>query len=109
MKLVIKKEELEEVLNGKNSEKISVTRFSKLASSDDLSDLSLTKVDVFSIFLMLEYHKILSINSESHLSTDKMTLKNIIIITMIGQLSDLVIEYSTIEEERELKLDNLGL
>lgn len=107
VKLVIKKEELESILDGKASESISVIQYLKLASSS--SDSIFTKVDVFSIWVRLDYNQILSINSQSHVTSDPKTLKNIIHISLMGQLEDIEIEYLTTQEERDNKLNSIGL
>lgn len=109
VKLVIKKEELESILDGKASESISVIQSQKLASSSDSNDYLFTKVDVFSIWVRLDYNQILSINSQSHVTSDTKTLKDIIHISLIGELEDIEIEYLTTQEERDKKLNNIGL
>ena len=110
VKLVIKKEELESILDGKASESISVIKSQKLASSSDSNDYLFNKVDVFSIWVRLDYNQILSINSQSHItSSDTKTLKDIIHISLMGQLEDIEIEYLTTQEERDKKLNNIGL
>jgi hypothetical protein len=111
VKLVIKKEELESILDGKASESISVIKYQQLASSSDSNDYLFTKVDVFSIWVRLDYNQILSINSQSqsHITSDTKTLKDIIHISLMGKLEDIEIEYLTTQEERDKKLNNIGL
>jgi hypothetical protein len=108
MKLLISKEDIQGIINGnKKSENISVTKSKKLTSSPDPNVLKMVEIDIYSVFVMMQYSKINGIYCESILLSDTKTLKNIINVTLIDKISDIEIDYLTIEEERDIKLNKL--
>jgi len=109
MKIIIQKEKIEKVLNGEKSENMTVLKSKKLASSPDPNVLKMIEVDIYLVFIMLDYCIINGISCESMLASDIKTLKNIINITLIDKISDIVIDYSNIEEERDFKLNKIGI